>query len=109
MEKYGCDVSILECYQQVFHSYTKIKNKKIDFSKIDTLIVTSNNILIHLYNLFYKKNKISWLLNCKIFCIGLNMKEKAKKLGWKKIYFLKYSNNEFIYKKILYFFRRKRI
>lgn len=70
------------------------EGKKWRLYKIDTLVVTSSEILHQLKNITSDSDQIEWLLKCKIFVVGKRLSKIAKNLGWNDIIVSNYANNE---------------
>ncbi|WP_348769601.1 uroporphyrinogen-III synthase [Buchnera aphidicola] len=88
------DVSIIECYKKVFKTIKNhIEVKKWRSYQINTLIVTSGEILNRLNEKINFLNKHEWLFKCKIFVAGSRLSEIAKKIGWKDIVISNYADN----------------
>lgn len=96
--KYGVKVIFCECYKKINKKYNNYKKKKILNSKIDTIIVTSCFILYRLYNIFSKKDKNKWLMQCHLVVVSKRIAFLAYKLGWKKIIITKKADNNSILK-----------
>ncbi|WP_261979414.1 uroporphyrinogen-III synthase [Buchnera aphidicola] len=97
----GLKISVIECYKRVLKNVNgNIETKKWRSYEINTLIVTSSEILYQLKNIISKKNQIDWLLKCKIFVVGKRLFQIAKELGWKDIIVLNNANNASFFKTI---------
>ncbi|WP_315984295.1 uroporphyrinogen-III synthase [Buchnera aphidicola] len=101
LKKDGYKVFNLECYRRKLIQYNKytesIKWKK---NKINTLIITSCEILKRLEYLFHDNKNKKWIYNCTIICTGERIKKLALNMGWKKVILCSSANNYVIFQKI---------
>lgn len=91
----GAKVEYCECY----HRYPIKYNKKKELNnilklKIDTIIVTSAEILRQLYKLIPKFYRINWLIHCKLIVTSQRIYLIANQLGWTNITISRTANNE---------------
>ncbi|WP_261979608.1 uroporphyrinogen-III synthase [Buchnera aphidicola] len=95
LKKEGFKICVIECYRRVLKILDGRKEgKKWRLYKIDTLVVTSSEILHQLKNITSDSDQIEWLLKCKIFVVGKRLSKIAKNLGWNDIIVSNYANNE---------------
>lgn len=92
--KKGLNVDFCECYKSIDKIYNGIyEAKRLIRLGINTLIVTSGEILKRLYYLFPKHYRNIWLLNCTLVVISKRLFTAAKKLGWNKVYISEKADN----------------
>ncbi|QFQ32738.1 uroporphyrinogen-III synthase [Buchnera aphidicola (Aphis fabae)] len=95
LRKNNFNISVIECYKKVFkkiNNYLEIKKWRA--YQINTLIVTSGEILNRLNDTIDILNKNEWLFKCRIFVVGNRLSQMAKKIGWKDIIISNYANNQ---------------
>ncbi|ALD15512.1 hypothetical protein IX46_03060 [Buchnera aphidicola (Aphis glycines)] len=88
------NISIIECYKKSFKTIDSLLIEKWRSYKINTLIITSGDILNKLNDTIDCFNKNEWLFRCKIFVVGSRLGNIARKIGWKDIVISNYANNE---------------
>ncbi|WDI78463.1 uroporphyrinogen-III synthase [Candidatus Purcelliella pentastirinorum] len=99
LKKNGAKIISIECYKQINKKINKKKEiNKLKKYKIKEIVVTSKKILKKLYKLIPPKDRIKWLLKCKIVVISKRLAKIAYKLGWKKIYISEKANNNSLIK-----------
>ncbi|WAI19253.1 MAG: uroporphyrinogen-III synthase [Buchnera aphidicola (Brevicoryne brassicae)] len=101
LKKKGFNVSTIECYKRILKNLNIEKEEKLwCLYKINTLVVTSSEILYHIKNIICSINENNWLLTCKIFVISRRLFKIAKILGWKDIVISNCASNECLIKVI---------
>ncbi|VFP86885.1 Uroporphyrinogen-III synthase [Candidatus Erwinia haradaeae] len=91
---YGAQVELIECYQRCEKCYHGEKEGKRWREKgINTLIVTSGEMLRQLYRLFPHKDREEWLLKCRLIIVSERLKALANTLGWHDVYVSSGSDN----------------
>ncbi|PPI88360.1 uroporphyrinogen-III synthase [Candidatus Pantoea edessiphila] len=96
-------VFFVECYQSVKKKYNGIiEGERLRNLGINTLVVTSSDMLKQLFYLFTEKDRKEWLIKCKILVVSNRLLENAQKLGWKEIYVTESANNKSILKTLSY-------
>lgn len=99
LQKKGFNVITIECYKRVLkHLNAKEEEKKWSLRQINTLIVTSSEILYYLKNIIFNINNNNWLLKCKIFVVSRRLFKIAKKLGWQDIVISNCARNDCLIK-----------
>jgi uroporphyrinogen-III synthase len=92
--KNGFNISVVECYKRIFKAIDILEEvKKWRYWKINTLVVTSSEILNQLNKKISVFDKNEWLFECKIFVIGNRLAKIAKKIGWNDIVVSDNANN----------------
>ncbi|AEW44804.1 uroporphyrinogen-III synthase [Serratia symbiotica str. 'Cinara cedri'] len=84
--KRGAKVSYYECYQRSPVHYDG--NKQCSYWQrigIDTLVVTSGEMLQQLYTLVPDYYRSSWLLRCRLIVVSDRLAIMAQELGWDTI------------------------
>lgn len=102
LKKKGFKVSVIECYKRVIRNLDVKEFKKLEKKwrsyQINTLVITSSEILYHLNKIICSINKNHWIFSCKMFVVSKRLFKIAKNLGWKDIIIAKYASNEFLLK-----------
>ncbi|CAL4325977.1 Uroporphyrinogen-III synthase [Buchnera aphidicola (Hyalopterus amygdali)] len=104
LQQQGCDISIIECYKRIFKIIDFCKEvKKWRDLKINTILITSSEVLNKLNNEISILDKREWLFKCKIFVIGERLAGIAKKIGWNRndIIISDYANNKKLFRLIM--------
>ncbi|WP_253254808.1 uroporphyrinogen-III synthase [Buchnera aphidicola] len=97
--KNNFNVATIECYKRILKKLDINKEVKKWYSyKINTLVVTSSEVLYHMQNTIFIFNKTHWLLKCKIFVVSIRLFKIAKQLGWKNIIVSNFANNDCLIK-----------
>ncbi|PPI87666.1 uroporphyrinogen-III synthase [Candidatus Pantoea edessiphila] len=92
-------VFFIECYKSIKKKYDGFaEGKRLRKLGINTLVVTSSNMLKQLFYLFPEIDREEWLLKCKLLVFSERILNMAKTLGWKEIYVTEKCNNEHILK-----------
>lgn len=81
----GVDVTFCECYQRQIIDYSQTELFAVwQEQRINTLVITSAEMLQRIYALVEEKNK-SWLLNCRLIVVSERIALLANRLGWNNI------------------------
>ncbi|MFC0308333.1 uroporphyrinogen-III synthase [Gallibacterium trehalosifermentans] len=105
LAKRGAKIEQLACYHR---DWQKLDNGELTiFSRagIDTIIVTSGEILWYLLD-FIPKSEHNWLLNCKLLVVSKRIAQLAMQSGWQedKIILTEKADNLSLLKTILSFY-----
>lgn len=82
----GAMVDLLECYQRRPCDYQGAE-EAVRWRKqgITTLVVTSGEMLQHLYSLFPAVDRREWLLHCRLVVVSDRLATLAAELGWQSV------------------------
>ncbi len=83
IQKRGARVKTLESYQRKIKNDINVKMSFFKALRIDTLIITSCDILLALFEYSSQQDK-NWLKQCLLIVVSERIKELAIKLGWQK-------------------------
>lgn len=82
----GAQVTFVECYQRCAKLYQgAIEGRRWRDRQIDTLVVTSGEMLEQLYQLFPEIDREEWLLHCRLIVASARLATLAGELGWRDI------------------------
>ncbi|MFI8416160.1 uroporphyrinogen-III synthase [Serratia sp. NPDC078593] len=82
----GANISYYECYQRSpVHYDGAEQSAHWQRAGIDTLVVTSGEMLQQLYNLVPDYYRVSWLLHCRLIVVSERLATLARELGWSSI------------------------
>lgn len=82
----GADVSYYECYQRSpVHYDGSEQSAHWQRAGVDTLVVTSGEMLQQLYTLVPDYYRSSWLLRCRLVVVSERLATLARELGWRTI------------------------
>lgn len=82
----GAQVEFIECYQRCEKYYHGAEEgRRWRNCGIDTLVVTSGEMLQQLYQLFPDVDRDEWLLGCRLIVVSQRLATLARKLGWANI------------------------
>lgn len=82
----GASVQFAECYQRCAKIYQgAIEGRRWRDRQIDTLVVTSGEMLQQLYSLFPEIDREEWLLRCRLVVVSERLATRARELGWRNI------------------------
>lgn len=82
----GAEVEFIECYQRCARPYNGAEEgKRWRDRGIDTLVVTSGEMLQQLYALFPDVDRDEWLLHCRLLVVSERLASLARALGWTTI------------------------
>lgn len=93
----GAIVDECECYQRLFIHYSP-EDFALQWEKaqVDTLVVTSGEMLQQLFDLVAESKK-AWLLNCHLIVVSERLATIAKTLGWKTVTVAESANNDALF------------
>lgn len=82
----GAQVEFIECYQRCEKPYHGAEEgRRWRNCGIDTLVVTSGEMLQQLYQLFPDVDRDEWLLHCRLVVVSERLATLARELGWANI------------------------
>nr|CBX79002.1 uroporphyrinogen III synthase [Erwinia amylovora ATCC BAA-2158] len=82
----GAQVEFIECYQRRAKYYHGAEEgRRWRNQGIDTLVVTSGEMLQQLYSLFPDVDRDEWLLHCRLVVVSERLATLARKLGWANV------------------------
>ncbi|MEJ5115544.1 uroporphyrinogen-III synthase [Erwinia billingiae] len=82
----GATVQFVECYQRCAKIYQgAIEGRRWRDRQIDTLVVSSGEMLQQLYSLFPEIDREEWLLHCRLVVVSDRLATRARELGWREI------------------------
>ncbi|OOF38350.1 uroporphyrinogen-III synthase [Rodentibacter mrazii] len=99
-EKRGATVEIVECYRREPIIYNSDEQSSIKRSGVDTLVVTSLEIL-HALIEFLPENEQDWLKNCKLVTVSSRIADVAKSQGWQTVILSPKADNQSLLKTLL--------
>lgn len=86
LQQRGADVQFVECYQRCAKIYQgAIEGRRWRDRQVDTLVVTSGEMLQQLYSLFPEIDREEWLLHCRLIVVSERLATRAAELGWRDI------------------------
>lgn len=97
----GAYVDECECYQRQFIDYSSNTfAHRWEEKQVDTLVVTSGEMLQQLFSLVDETKK-AWLLDCHLVVVSKRLAMIAEKLGWKKITVTESANNDALFRALI--------
>ncbi|MEJ4047384.1 uroporphyrinogen-III synthase [Erwinia sp. SLM-02] len=82
----GAKVEFIECYQRCAkHYHGAEEGRRWRDRGIDTLVVTSGEMLQQLYALFPAIDRDAWLLHCRLVVVSERLATLARDLGWANV------------------------
>ncbi|NJD00095.1 uroporphyrinogen-III synthase [Candidatus Erwinia dacicola] len=82
----GAQVEFIQCYQRCAKYYHGAEQgRRWRNQGIDTLVVTSGEMLQQLYSLFPEVDRDEWLLHCRLVVVSERLATLARALGWANI------------------------
>lgn len=82
----GAKVSYAECYQRrPVHYDGPEQSRHWQQAGIDTLVITSGEMLQRIYTLVPDYYRASWLLGCQLIVVSERLAVQARQLGWRHI------------------------
>ncbi|WNN44151.1 MULTISPECIES: uroporphyrinogen-III synthase [Winslowiella] len=82
----GAEVTFCECYQRCAKVYDGLnEGRRWRDRGIDTLVVTSGEMLQQLYSLFPDIDRQEWLLRCRLVVVSERLATLAREFGWQDI------------------------
>lgn len=95
LQKRGVHVVCCECYSRHFLKHNGTEQCLYMLSlEINTVIITSEGILMQLYYLIPRYYRIYWLIQCQLIVVSVRLALCAKRLGWKNIIVACSANND---------------
>lgn len=95
LQRRGVFVASCECYtRQPLRYNREEQSSKLLELNIKTVVVTSGEILQHLYYLIPESYRTSWLIRCKLIVVSVRLAKLARRLGWTDIIIARSANNE---------------
>lgn len=105
LKKRGAKIIFCECYRRCYKDYNGIfLAQNLIKKKINTLVITSGEILKNFYLLFSHYENKKWILRCKLIVVSQRLLYLAKSLGWKDILVSKSANNHALLETLKYLF-----
>ncbi|MXP51413.1 uroporphyrinogen-III synthase [Pantoea sp. SoEX] len=99
---FNIKVFYIECYKSIKKIYDgNIEGKRLRTLGINTLVITSGDMLKQIFYLFSENDRKEWLLKCKLIVVSERLFNMAYQLGWKNISITEKANNESIIKILL--------
>ncbi|CAH0299159.1 Uroporphyrinogen-III synthase [Rahnella aquatilis] len=91
----GVDVTYCECYQRSPVYYDASEQSALwQRAGVDTLVVTSGEMLQQLYQLVPDYYRNSWLLRCNLVVVSERLAALARQLGWSAIRVAENADND---------------
>lgn len=91
----GADVQFVECYQRCAKIYDgAIEGRRWRDRNINTLVVTSGEMVQQLYSLFPEIDREEWLLHCRLVVVSDRLASRARELGWRDIQVAEGADND---------------
>lgn len=82
----GADVTFCECYQRCTKYYDGAEEAmRWQSRNVTTLVVTSGEMLQHLWSLIPQWYRENWLLRCRLLVVSERLANLARELGWQDI------------------------
>lgn len=82
----GAQIEFIECYQRCEkHYHGAEEGRRWRNSAVDTVVVTSGEMLQQLYALFPEIDRDEWLLRCRLVVVSERLAVMARSLGWTNI------------------------
>ena len=82
----GADVTFVECYQRCAKHYDGAEEAMRWHARgINTLVVTSGEMLQQLWSLIPLWYRENWLLRCRLLVVSERLANQARELGWQDI------------------------
>lgn len=82
----GADVTFVECYQRCAKHYDGAEEAMRWHARgINTLVVTSGEMLQQLWSLIPHWYRENWLLRCRLLVVSERLANLARELGWQDI------------------------
>lgn len=97
----GAIVDTCECYQRLFIHYPpEAFALQWEKAQVDTLVVTSGEMLQQLFDLVAEPKK-AWLLNCHLLVVSERLATIAKTLGWETVTVAESANNDALFRALI--------
>ena len=82
----GANVTFCECYQRNAKNYDGAEEAmRWHMRGVDTLVVTSGEMLQQLWSLIPQWYRERWLLLCEVLVVSERLAQQAQELGWRNI------------------------
>ncbi|WP_407439209.1 uroporphyrinogen-III synthase [Lelliottia sp.] len=82
----GAEVTFCECYQRCAKYYDGAEEAmRWHLRGVDTLVVTSGEMLQQLWSLIPQWYRENWLLRCRLLVVSERLANLARELGWQEI------------------------
>ncbi len=82
----GAEVTFCECYQRCNKHYDGAEEAmRWQYRGVTTLVVTSGEMLQHLWSLIPQWYRENWLLRCRLLVVSERLANLARELGWQDI------------------------
>jgi uroporphyrinogen-III synthase len=82
----GANVTFCECYQRCAKNYDGAEEAmRWHMRGINTLVVTSGEMLQQLWSLIPQWYRENWLLRCRLLVVSERLANHARELGWQDI------------------------
>lgn len=82
----GAKVNYCECYQRSPVHYDGLEQSRHwQQAGIDTLVITSGEMLQRIYTLVPDYYRASWLLDCQLIVVSERLAARARQFGWRHI------------------------
>ncbi|KAB7894518.1 uroporphyrinogen-III synthase [Rouxiella sp. S1S-2] len=95
LRKRGVNVSYCECYRRSpLHYDPSEQSSSWQRAGIDTLVVTSGEMLQQLYTLVPDYYRTTWLLGCTLIVVSERLATLARQLGWQSIRVAENADND---------------
>lgn len=93
LQQRGVSVIYCECYQRAIIDYdVKEIINQWQIQRIDTIVITSNELLFRLFNLVPFDQR-SWLIQCRLIVVSERIAKMASQLGWYNVSIVNSANN----------------
>jgi uroporphyrinogen-III synthase len=95
LQQQGAIVSYCECYQRqsIFYDGAQ-QSTNWQQLNIDTIVITSGEMLQQLYQLVPDYYRKTWLLNCRLVVVSERLATQARQQGWKHIRVAEHADND---------------
>lgn len=98
----GAQVTYCECYQRREKNYDGAQEThRWQACGVDTLVVTSGEMLQQLVRLIPELYHTSWLLRCKVLVVSERLAHLARELGWQDIQVADNADNDALLRALL--------
>lgn len=93
LQQRGVSVIYCECYQRAVIDYdVKEIINQWQIQHIDTIVITSNELLFQLFNLVPFDQR-EWLIQCRLIVVSERIAKMASQLGWYNVSIVNSANN----------------
>ncbi len=91
----GAEVTFCECYQRCNKHYDGAEEAmRWQYRGVTTLVVTSGEMLQHLWSLIPQWYRENWLLRCRLLVVSERLANHARELGWQDIRIAENADND---------------